>query len=440
VNEALPKASQERSGGPKPTFVPFNKSEIEQSISERFEQQVQKYPDRPAIKSRDHALTYDALNRAANRVAQAILAQRDKGEEPIALLLEQGIPALVTILGVLKAGKFYAPLDPTYPQAWLAAILEDAQASVIITNNINLPLAMDLAQDAHNVINIDALGSGLSDRNPGLPISPDTLAYLFYTSGSTGPPKGVVQNHRNVLHQLMTYTNGLHLCTDDRLTLLHSHGFSASRLDIFGALLNGAGLFPFSLAEESMANLARWILEQQITLLHWVPTAFRHFVDTLSGTEQFSRLRLIILGSEPVLPRDVELYKRHFDPGCIFVNRFGTTETGNICWYFIDKQTQISNGVVPVGYAMEDTEVLLLDETGKEVGNNQLGEIVVRSRYLSPGYCRRPELTRTVFLPDPGAPDKTIYSTGDIGYMQPDGCLVYAGRKDFQAKIRGHSS
>jgi amino acid adenylation domain-containing protein len=438
VNDAPPGGSQECRVVSRHTFVAFKKAEIEQSIPGRFEQQVEKYPNRLAVKNSDHALSYEALNRAANRVAQAIVAQRGKGEEPIALLAEQGIPALVTILGVLKAGKFYVPLDPTYPPARLAAVVEDCQASLIVTNNTHLASAMAFTRDARHVLNIDALDSSLSDRNPGLSISPDTLAYLFYTSGSTGQPKGVVQNHRNVLHQIMTYTNGLRLCADDRVTLLHSHGFSASRLDIFGALLNGAALFPFSFAEEGMASLTRWLLEQEMTLFHWVPTAFRHFVDTLSGTVEFPKLRLIVLGSEPVSPRDVELYKTHFAPGCVLVNRFGTTETGNVRWYFIDKQTQIPSGVVPVGYAMEDTEVLLLDETGKKVEDNQIGEIAIRSRYLSPGYWRRPELTRAVFLMHPDATDKTIYRTGDMGYMLPDGCLVHAGRKDFQAKIRGH--
>ncbi|MGH7830745.1 MAG: non-ribosomal peptide synthetase, partial [Candidatus Binatia bacterium] len=254
----------------------------------------------------------------------------------------------------------------------------------------------------------------------------------------TGRPKGVVQNHRNILHQLMIYTKGLRLSAEDRVTLLHSHGFSASRLDIFGALLNGGALFPFSLGEESMDNLAPWMLEEEITLFHWVPTAFRHFVETLSGTEKFPRLRWIVLGSELLSVRDVEMYKKHFPSSCVLVNRFGTTETGNIGWYFIDRQTEISGSVVPVGHAMEETEILILDEAGNEVAIGQTGEIAVKSRYLSPGYWRRPDLTRDLFLPDREDAEKRIYRTGDMGTIRPDGCLIHAGRKDFQAKIRGH--
>ncbi|MGH7828997.1 MAG: AMP-binding protein, partial [Candidatus Binatia bacterium] len=179
--EILPQALRARSGATKPTFVLFDKSEIEQSIAQRFERQVEKHSDRLAVKRGEHALTYDALNRAANRVAQAILARRGEGVEPVALLLEQGIPALVAILGVLKAGKFYVPLDPAYPRSWLASIMEEVQTSLIVTNDANLSTAMAFAGEARSVLNIDARDPDLSAQNLGVSVSPDTIAYLFYT-------------------------------------------------------------------------------------------------------------------------------------------------------------------------------------------------------------------------------------------------------------------
>jgi acyl-coenzyme A synthetase/AMP-(fatty) acid ligase/acyl carrier protein len=237
-----------------------------------------------------------------------------------------------------------------------------------------------------------------------------------------------VQNHRNVLHQIMTYTNGLQLAREDRVTQLHSHGFSASRLDIFGALLNGAALFPISVAEEGFGRFARWLRDEEITLLHWVPTAFRHFANTLDEGDLFPKLRLLVLGSEPLSSRDVDLYKQHFSPDCVLVNRFGTTETGNIRWYFMDKQTATPSGPVPVGYAVEDTTVFLLDDTGKKLENGQVGEIAVKSRYLSPGYWRRPDLTAAVFRQTPSNRTK-IYRTGDMGeFWRMDACASRAQR------------
>ncbi|MFQ5874601.1 MAG: amino acid adenylation domain-containing protein, partial [Dehalococcoidia bacterium] len=419
-------------------FVPFKKEEIEQSIPARFEQQVRSYPDRLAVKTRKHELTYEALDKAANRVARAILAQRGTGEEPIALLFEHGAPAIVAILGVLKAGKFYVPLDSSYPRARITSMLEDAQAGLIVTNNQHLALASELAQHGCHVLDIDAIDDRLFTENLGLALSPDTLAAIFYTSGSTGQPKGVVQNHRNVLHFIMNYTNSAHICADDRLSLLHSCGFAASVRSIFGALLNGAPLFPFNLKEEGLAHLATWLIQEEITIYYSVPSTFRHFVGTLTGEEECPKLRLIKLAGEPVFKRDVELYKKHFSADCIFVNTLGASEALGFRQYFIDKATPITGSLVPVGYAVEGMEVLLLDEAGKEVGENCTGEIAVKSRYLSPGYWRQPELTRAAFLPDPAGGRECIYRTGDLGCMRPDGCLVYLGRKDLRVKIRGH--
>ena len=223
---------------------------------------------------------------------------------------------------------------------------------------------------------------------------------------------------------------------EDRLTFLHSHCFSASRLDIFGALLNGAALLHFDFGEQGPAPLARWLHDEAITVMHWVPTAFRHFADDLHEAERFPALRSIVLGSETLTARDLELYRRHFAPECTLVNRFGTTETGNIAWHFIDNQTALTGGVVPIGRPIDGMEVSLLGETGKQVVDGAVGEITVKSQYLPPGYWRRPELTRSAFTFD--ATGIGLYRTGDLGYRLPDGCLVYVGRKDSQAKIRGY--
>ena len=141
---------------------------------------------------------------------------------------------------------------------------------------------------------------------------------------------------------------------------------------------------------------------------------------------------------EPVYRREVDLYKKHFCETCTFVNRLGSTETGSIRWYFVDKDTQIDGNIVPVGYPVDDNEILLLDDRGDPVGYREVGEIAVRSRFLSPGYWRKPDRTKDVFLPDPHGGSEQIYRTGDLGRMRPDGLLVCLGRKDFQVKIRGH--
>ena len=214
---------------PSGTFVEFKKEEVEQSIGHRFEDQVRKYPNRLAIKTGSHKLTYDQANKTANRLAHTILAQRGKGQEPIALLLEQGAALSATFLSVLKAGKIAVPLDPSYPPARTSYMLEDSRAGLILTNDLNFPLAIKLAKSGVHILNIDEIEVSVSEDNLGLSVSPDTVAYILYTSGSTGEPKGVFRSHRGSLHHIMTYTNTLHICAEDRLTLLTSVSGQAIR-------------------------------------------------------------------------------------------------------------------------------------------------------------------------------------------------------------------
>ena len=419
-------------------FVEFEDREIEQSIPDRFAAQVARHPDRVAVKSRQHEFTCREFDREANRVAQALLALHGEGEERVAVLLEHGAPLLAAILGILKAGKTYVPLDPYYPSSRLEYMLQDTGAGALLTNTGNLALARELAGGGTDLVNVDELDAALSAADPGLGISPDTIAYILHTSGSTGRPKGVMQSHRNVLHETMNYTNGCHICEDDRLLLISSCSFGGAVRTIYAGLLNGATLCPLDIKEEGLAPLARWLIDQRVTVFRSVATAFRHFAGGLNDQEGFPIVRLIYLAGESVYSRDIELFRRHFGPDCILVNGLGSGESFTYRWFFIDRDTEISGSNVPVGYPLAGQETLLLDEAGQQVAEGEMGEIAVRSRYLSPGYWQRPDLTAEKFLPDLRGGGQRIYLTGDMGRLLPDGCLLHMGRKDFQVKIRGY--
>ena len=422
---------------PAGTFVEFKKEGVEQSVPARFEKIVAKHPDRIAVKTKNHELTYDELNKAANRLAWAILALRGEGEEPIAILLDHDAPLIAAVLGALKAGKACVALDPTYPETRMGDILGDSRATVILANNRNLSSAAKLAQGDVRLLNLDQIDSQLSSANLGLPVSPDALAYIVYTSGSTEQPKGVTQNHRNVLHNALRYTNNLHICADDRVTLLASLGTGQGVPTAFCTLLNGATLCLFNIREEGTIQLADWLISEGITVYISASTIFRQLFESLTGDEQFPKLRLVRLGAEQVRKSDVELYKAHFSRECIFGVTLSSSESGNFCHYFIDKETEIIGDQIPVGYASEDMKILLLDDDGREIGFNKIGEITIMSRYLSPGYWRNRDLTQFAFPPGRKGSDERIYRTGDLGIMRSDGCLEHCGRKGLKVKIRG---
>ncbi|MEH2335594.1 non-ribosomal peptide synthetase [Nostoc sp.] len=446
MSNSLQQLIQRRNVHPNNPFIKFDKKDVELSVPERFQKQVDMHPEQIAVKTGEHVFTYSALNQFANRIARAILIKRvqlccaegDREAEPIAMLFESGAPIIAAILGVLKVGKFYVPLDPSLPQARISYILEDSQASLLLIDSRNISFAKKLQISGLEILNIDEIDSSISCENLDLPLQPDNFAYIIYTSGSTGQPKGVIQNHRYVLHLTMNYTNSGHICANDKLALLYSPNFAGAVRDIFCSLLNGATLLPYDAKQEGLIGLSSWLKQQEITIFFAVATMFRHFVNTLTQQDKFPKLRLIQVGSETVYKKDVELYKQHFSDNCIFVANLGGSEISPIRQYFVDRETEIIGSTVPAGYAVEDHEVLLIDDEGKPVEFNQIGEIVVRSRYLFYGYWQRPDLTEAVLLKNVQEENKLLYKTGDLGCMLPDGCLLHLGRKDFQVKVRGY--
>jgi amino acid adenylation domain-containing protein len=422
---------------PSGNFVEFSKEDIDRSISDRFLQIVDTHPHRLAIKSRDRSLTYAELNQRANQVAHAILERHRPGPEPIALLCQDQIYQITAILGVLKAGKFYVPLDVSYPRERNAFYAKDSTAELIVCDAQGFKEACKNIAKKEQLIRIDELASSKSDTNLKLSIPPDAFAYIMYTSGSTGTPKGIIEKQKNVLFEVMCYTNKIHVCVEDRLTLLHSLSFRASELNFYSSVLNGAALFPCDLKREGVHRLARWISDERITIFHSVPSVFRLLADHLTDEEKASTVRLVHLSGAPVSKLDVELWERYFSKPCLFLHRMGTTETQTVSWRFIERSSDIPRNKLPLGWPPEGKHVLILDENGNQIGSDQVGEIALKSRYISLGYWNQPEATKSKFIPAPDT-DKQIYLTGDLGYRTEEFGLFHLGRKDFQVKIRGH--
>jgi len=406
----------------------------QQTIARRFEEQARRYPRHLAVKIGAQSLSYAGLNSAANRVARALISRDRFPAETVAVYCG-GLSTMVASLAALKAGKAFVPLNPQLPASALKRILAGLDDCLVLTDESHQAAALRIVGRAARLLNVERVDSKLSPRNLESTVSPDAIAYINFTSGTTGEPRGVVWNHRSELFGIKTKTAALKIVPADRISLLRSNNVGATR-DMFLALLNGAALIVLDFGAGGLGSLGDWLRKEKITVFTCVATVFRQTLNG-AGAKKFPSVRLIHVGGEPVFKSDIELYRKYFSDRCQLVCRYSISETQAVSYYFIDKKTAIDGERVPVGYPLPGSDVLIRDDDGREVAPGEAGEIVVRSAYLALGYWRQSKLTRARFIGEPGDPAR-MYLTGDLGYRRADGCLIHLGRKDSQAKVKGH--
>ena len=405
-------------------FEVFPRTALAQSIGARFEEICRRFPEKTAVCTRNRSWTYRELDARGNSVAGIL---RDAGvapAAPVGILFEHDAPGIAAILGILKAGNFYCALDPDLGEQ-NQSILRRLSPAALLCDRAHLQTAQELAEEVP-VIEVEDPPLSEADYLPK--VLPSSLAYIFFTSGSTGQPKGVMDSHRNVLHNVLRYTNNLKITAADRLTLLQKLSFSDSVSSLFCALLNGATVYPFDLARESAAALADWLEEQEITIYHSVPSIFRLIA---SEGRRFPRLRILRIEGDQASIGDAVLFQKHFHAPCLLVNGLGATECGIVRQFFLGTASPLPYASLPIGYPVEDVEVAVLDEGGCPLPPGEVGEIAVKSPYLAIGYWQEPDRTSRVFSRVPGDPEARTYQTGDLGRMAEDGCLEYLGAKGF---------
>jgi amino acid adenylation domain-containing protein len=419
-------------------FVGFPQEAILQGIHERFEEIVHLYPGNIALKAPEVAWTYAETNGFANSVAEEILSTSGKGLARVALLLPNTAEMIVAILASLKAHKAYVPLDRNFPRERLRVMLEDAEPTVLLTDDQHMGLAEELAGKQMRIINTSWIHRQADAPNPQVPCDPLDRAYILYTSGSTGRPKGIAFLHRNLLHTTMCLINNLFFSPSDRVTWLHSASFAASVVDIYCCLMTGGTLYPWDAKTQGFTHLAEWLVRERVTTFQWIPSALRQFLRTVADDFVFPDIRIVVMASESLTVREVELFRRHFPVGSHLVNQVGTSESYNYRLYAVDHRIPIENVHVAGGYAVsEDRQVVILDDKHRELPPGSTGEIGVKSDYMSAGYWRDEALTRSKFI-HVDSDELPVYLTGDLGRLEPDGCLIHLGRIDFQVKIRGY--
>jgi amino acid adenylation domain-containing protein len=392
-----------------------------------------------AIRSSCHAWTYGELNRYANKVAHALLASLGGNDAPVAVLFEHDAPAIAAILGVLKAGMCYVCLEASFPEARNREILADSLARLVLCDRANLGGAKRLAQDRLGLLVFENLADAFPRENPGISVKPEMPLGIFYTSGSTGLPKGVLWHHDICLHRVLVDRLTCPVSSLDRMTLLTPLIFPAASSDMYWALLNGASLHVYDIKKFGTAYLLAWLRQEGITCMRMPVALFRHFLDSLESGIALSGLRFLVLSGDALFKLDVDRARDHLPDDCVIVHRYSMSETGLVCQLKLGREIPVEGTTVPVGRPVAGKRVRILDANQKPVTSfEEPGEIAVSSRYLAVGYWTQTELTRARFLIDPDSPRNRLYLTGDIGRFRADGCLELLGRSDYRIKIRGY--
>jgi amino acid adenylation domain-containing protein/non-ribosomal peptide synthase protein (TIGR01720 family) len=426
---------------PAPVAAPAAEPAAGTTITAWFERQVDKTPDAVALSFGETHLSYAELNARANLVAYEL---QDRGVGPESLVgvcVERSAELVIAILGVLKAGGAYVPLDPASPRERLALILEDAAVTSLVTESRR---ECDLPTSTVPTVYVDTLrwAEGRRAPNPRPELRPEHAAYVIYTSGSTGRPKGVIVTHHNATRLFTTTESPLFdFGPQDVWTLFHSAAFDFSVWELWGPLFYGGRLVVIphwmTRSPDAMADL---IAREGVTVLNQTPSAFRALMrapaiaDGVGGRT----LRWIIFGGEALDAATVRpWFERYADASTVLVNMYGITETTVHVTYHRVTEADLASSASPIGRSLPDLDIRLLDEHGRPVPVGVPGEMFVGGAGVARGYLKRPELTAQRFVPDPSAPGKTLYRSGDLAIRLADGNYNYLGRIDDQVKIRG---
>ena len=411
-----------------------------------FEGQVRRLPGAPAVEADDGSLTYEELNRKANRLARYLVERGVGVESRVGICLHRSALYVTAVLAALKAGACWVPLDPDLPDDRLAFMVEDAEVAIVLTD---AALAGRLEGRAAAVVCLDrsegASGSQ-PDDDPPCSAGPANLAYIIYTSGSTGRPKGVMVHHGAICSRLRWGQRALPLDESDRLLQKTSIGFDVSVWEIFTALTSGARLVVAPAGEQQdTERLAERITRRGVTIVDFVPSMLRWLLD--EAALEGCRLRRVSCGGE-AMPAD--LPRRFFGRlSAQLHNFYGPTETAvDATFRRCGPEDSKRRGIVPIGRPIGSARVYILDHALRVVPAGVPGELCVGGDCVARGYLRRPDLTAEQFIPDAfalepsadadGAAGGRLYRTGDLVCFLPDGNLEFLGRIDRQVKVRGN--
>ena len=407
-------------------------------IVRKIEAQVERNPHDTALKDSDTELTYLELNEQANRIASYIRGRGYAENGLIAVFIERSASFVVSLLGILKAGAAYVPIDPDYPAERVEYLLNNSEFSLLLTNR-----KQQAKCAGHMHIEVEQILESTAYSTANFPESypTDRLMYVLYTSGSTGKPKGVMVQMDSFANLLDWFASEFNISSGDKLLLIAPVSFDLAQKNIFAALVQGAALHLFPAGGLNYEQMSRIVEDQSITSINCAPSAFYPLLDFNTDTNyrRLRSLRNVFLGGEPINQAKLLPWIRSFRNQCKVVNTYGPTECTDIASFYTLKSTDYESlRAVPIGKPIFNVSIYILDEYHRLLPIGCTGEIYISGIGVSRGYFGAKQLTAEKFVPNPYMEGTSMYKTGDIGRWLPDGNIEYLGRKDQQVKIRGY--
>ncbi len=413
----------------------FNNTTVDyprdKTIVDLFEEQVEKTPDNIAVVFENQKLTYRELNEKSNQLARYLLKNRISNNDIVCLLLDKSVESIIAIIATLKIGASYLPIDVNYPNERIAYIIKDSKSRILLTTKSNIHKSNGSVQVV--CIELDTtIYSQYSSKNLCCKeIFPDSLAYIMYTSGSTGNPKGVMVTHRNIV-RLIKNNKFITYSKHERILQTGSIVFDACTFEIYGALLNGFELYIIKKEELLDSSLLQdYLVKNKITILWLTAPLFNQLCE--ENPHMFSTVKILLTGGDVLSPKHINMV-RAANPNLTVINGYGPTENTTFsCCFTIDKKYTKS---IPIGYPISNSTAYVISPIGSLCPIGIPGELWVGGDGVAKGYLNNDTLTNDKFIKNPFG-EGILYKTGDLVKWRSDGSLDFIGRIDSQVKIRG---